>query len=121
MGNTLTQWRSAIGSHNNFIKFKESEALLFVLERLQFILDYYGPVIIPMFLNFPYYYMLLVLCTWKIRVLHAIKSNHKVQTVNELNGNDSSCETSSINCTFVNLSFCLLTIILLLMLWRCSP
>ncbi len=23
MGSTLLQWRSAIGSHNNFIKFKE--------------------------------------------------------------------------------------------------
>ncbi len=73
MGNTLDQWRSAIGCHNNFIKSKNSAALFYLLERMNSLLECYGPVIIPMFLNFPYYYMLLSLCTWKVELLHEAK------------------------------------------------
>ena len=45
-----------------------------MLERLNDLLDYYEPVIIPMFLNFPYYYMLLAMCALKIRIKHVSKS-----------------------------------------------
>ncbi len=119
MGNSVAQWRSAIGSHNNFIKFKESAALLYILDRMQSLLDYYGPMIIPMFLNFPYCYMLFALCIWKVRTLHDAKSMQttKVQTTDNLSSirQNISCDTST-TFTFVNISFCLLTILLLLML-----
>ncbi len=113
MGNTLSQWRSAIGSHNNFIKFKESAALLYILDRMQFLLDYYGPMIIPMYLNFPYCYLFLALCIWKVKLLHVEKS--KQTTKVKPTQSKISCDSST-SCTFVNISFCLLTILLLLML-----
>ncbi len=117
MGNTLLQWRSAIGSHNNFIRFKETHALLYVIDRLQSLIDYYGPVIIPLFLNFPYYYMLLALCLWRIRV----NADSKVKKVSKLCSTENTnlsvpCVTAIANFTFVNIAFFLLTIILLLML-----
>ncbi len=115
MGNSLEQWRSAIGSHNNFIKSKNSAALFYLLERMNFLLECYGPVIIPMFVNFPYYYMLLSLCTWKIELLHEAKVK---RTPKELNSNRSSsfCDTSFIVNSTVNIIFCLLTAWLLMSL-----
>ncbi len=85
---------------------------------MNFLLACYGPVIIPMFVNFPYYYMLLSLCTWKIELLHEAKAKQTKQAPRELNSNRSSsfCDTSLIVSSTVNIIFCLLTAWLLLTL-----
>ncbi len=122
MGNTLIQWRSAIGSHNNFIKFKDYSTLLYLFDRMHLLLECYGPVIIPLFLNFPYYYLLIALCAWKLRVTQRPYDRTKLKSnsLNESNPSKTSIASTSngphVSCTFVNISFCLLTILLLLML-----
>ena len=68
MVSSIQQHRSAIGSHNNFIKFKESANLWYILTRMQTLLDYYGPIVLLIFMNFPYCYAILVLCLWNVKL-----------------------------------------------------
>ncbi len=57
MGNTLVQWRSAIGTFNNFIKCRESLALSNILHLVY----YLGPLTLLLLRNIKFEYFVLML------------------------------------------------------------
>ncbi len=139
MANTLVQWRSAIGSHYNFIKFKDSYNLWYLFVRMQSLLDQYGPVILPMFINFPYCYLFIAMCTWQVKVVMesskinkerlrttnatsttSMESNqeaHQITNANTISATSNISNTAvSATFTFANIVFCLLILLLILML-----
>ena len=83
MVNTLTQWRAAVGSHCNFIKFKECKNLHYILDKLQSLIDYFGPVIVAMLMNFPYCYAMLAICLVHVKVKNS-KSQPMSSRANEI-------------------------------------
>ena len=48
------QWRSAIGTYNNFIKTKETCAFNKMLKQITDLYDYFGPMLFLMFFNMSY-------------------------------------------------------------------
>ncbi len=65
MNNTVEQWRSAIGSHCNFVKSKESAILNNVMNLIHSVLIYFGPCMIPLIMNLSYNHRVLLLLVLK--------------------------------------------------------
>ncbi len=61
MGNSIDQWRCAIGCHNNFVQSKEMCNIMFIINCIQSLLAYFGPCIIPFLMNISYCHTVLVL------------------------------------------------------------
>ncbi len=122
MVSSIQQHRSAIGSHNNFIKFKESANLWYILTRMQTLLDYYGPIVLLIFMNFPYCYAILVLCLWNVK-LNTLKQKATFANVS----NDTptkgvnTCVSFSFRNLLLNIGFCLILLLLLMLCGDVSP
>ena len=45
---------------------KDHSSLWYILTRMQMLLDYYGPIVQLIFMNFPYCYAILALSLWNV-------------------------------------------------------
>ncbi len=64
----LSQYRSAIGLHNNFVKSKENKLICGVLRIIRDLYNYFGFCLIPMFYNMSYVQLTLLLIMYRCGV-----------------------------------------------------
>ena len=61
MGNTITQYRCAIGLFDGFIKVKENKEICKFMKRVKDLFVFFGPCLLLLFINRPYVFSALLI------------------------------------------------------------
>ena len=85
---------------------------------MQSLIDYFGPILIAMFMNFPCCYVILAFCLLQVKSKGtSTESKLKVKPVPNTNSTQTQVDTRSLKLfTCINITFCLTIMLLLLML-----
>ena len=85
----------------------------YLLSRLQLLLDYYGPCVILMFMNFPYCYAILSLCLYKSMLAKEKESSNNLSKVPEQSVKTANTCEVPLTSLLINIGFCLIMFLLL--------